>query len=937
MNLKPWREIARPHKDVLEGRFKQAEFAADISQVAGGSAPAEYQDAEKFFARTFITEGMRLLLKSVVQRLAGQGGDPVIQLQTAFGGGKTHAMLAVYHLASRRVSTSQLEGIPSILDEADISDLPQTNIAVIDGVSLSPSQELVKKDGQKITTLWGEMANQLLGERGLDMVRESHEQGTSPGKTLLIELLKKSAPCVVLIDELVAFLRQFEPGKSYSAGTFDSNLSFIQALTEAMKAVPNAILLATLPESELEAGGVAGQRALNVLEKCFGRVESVWKPVAAEESFEIVRRRLFEHAGNQAEVEDVCRQFSDFYKKNSSKFPSETQSSLYFERLCKSYPIHSEVFDRLYKDWSTLEKFQRTRGVLQYMAVVIHRLWNSENNDALIMPGSIALDDTNIRNISIRYLPQGWEPIIEREVDGSSSEPYKLDGHDTRFGKYQAARRTTRTLFLGSAPETSGQAVRGLQTERVLLGAVQPNQTVGTFEDALKRLRDRLHHLYSDQDRSWFDTKPTLRREMESRKQSISETDKIRLLHNQVNRAFGSGRVFSGIHVFTSSADIPDECGWAPRLVVLPLSAGYSRTDKTTGEAAALEVLMNRGKQSRQKRNRLIFLLPDLNNIDRLKEVACVLLAWSSIIDDIEAEKLDLSTSQARQAKDSKEQAVKMLGEVLRDTYKWLLCPYEEMNGENDTFDLMWESATISPSTENLTTAIEQKLEEREWLITQWSPIHLKRMLGEWYFKNKVSDVNARKVYQDTCCYLYLPRLRNNIVFEDAIAKGIASDDFFGYASAKDTDKYLGFVFGKEAPVVLNETSVLIEQSRATDYRKTLEPENEKPTEVKDGDDKGKTQPGSGDTVGTDETAESAVRSKTSFYGSVQVEPIKAKMDFAQICDEIIEQFTSQPGVDVTIAIEIQATSKKGFDESKQRTIKENCGVLKFKSAEFED
>ncbi|HNJ87231.1 MAG TPA: hypothetical protein PKU92_11655, partial [Agitococcus sp.] len=120
MSLKPWREIARPHKDVLEGTFKQSEFAADITQVANGTATPEYQDAEKFFNRTFITEGMRLLLISVAQRLSGLGGDPVIQLQTAFGGGKTHTMLAVFHLATRKVSTEKLLGVGPLLDKAGI-------------------------------------------------------------------------------------------------------------------------------------------------------------------------------------------------------------------------------------------------------------------------------------------------------------------------------------------------------------------------------------------------------------------------------------------------------------------------------------------------------------------------------------------------------------------------------------------------------------------------------------------------------------------------------------------------------------------------------------------------------------------------------------------------------------------------------------------------
>ena len=388
MSLKPWREIAHPHKDVLEGTFKQSEFAADISQVVSGTATEEYQDAEMFFSRTFITEGMRLLLMSVAQRLAGQGGDPVIQLQTAFGGGKTHTMLAVFHLAARKVTTDKLEGIAPLLDQAGIHDLPSAKVAVIDGIKLSPSQPQ-QHANIATNTLWGELAWQLLGEEGYEMVAKSDADGTSPGKEIVRQLVERAAPCVILIDELVAFIRQLELGKQFPAGTFDSNISFIQALTEALKSVPNAILLASLPESEIEVGGTMGQRALESLEKYFARVESVWKPVASTEAFEIVRRRLFEFAGERAEVEGISRQFSDFYRTNSDKFPLETQSNEYFERLCQCYPIHPEVFDRLYEDWSTLDKFQRTRGVLQYMAIVIHRLWNSDNKDALIMPAPL--------------------------------------------------------------------------------------------------------------------------------------------------------------------------------------------------------------------------------------------------------------------------------------------------------------------------------------------------------------------------------------------------------------------------------------------------------------------------------------------------------------------------------------------------------------------
>ncbi len=868
MALKPWREIAKPHKDVLEGTFKQSEFAADISLVASGKAPVEYQDAEKFFARTFITEGMRLLLTSVVQRLSGQGGDPVIQLQTAFGGGKTHTMLTVFHLATRKVDTRQLTGIPPILDVAGIADLPYAKVAVLDGIQLSPSQPL-KHDGLQINTLWGELAWQLAGQNGYELLRQADHDGTSPGKEVLINLLSQSAPCVILIDELVAFIRQFEPGQHYLAGTFDSNISFIQALTEALKAVPNALLLASLPESDLEVGGDNGQRALNSLEKYFARVESVWKPVATEEAFEIVRRRLFD--------------------------------SIY-ERLRQSYPIHPEIFDRLYEDWSTLDKFQRTRGVLQYMAIVIHRLWNSNNRDALIMPGSIPLVDSNVRNKSIHYLPQGWEPIIEKEIDGNRSEPADIDGKDTRFGSVQAARKTARTIFLGSAPSTSEQMIRGIKVDHVLLGSVQPGQTVSVFEDVLKRLRDRLHYLYAEEDRLWFDTKPNLRREMESHKQKLSDKDDVQpLLRDYVRRVFGSNHHFAGVHVFTSSADVPDEYGVGPRLVVLPINQGcYSKDANNQAFAEAEKILRYRGEQPRQKQNRLIFLAADFDVANRLRDQAKTFLAWQSIVSDIANEKLNLDLFQVKQAKRHKEGAEQALNQMIRETYKWLICPTEDFVAGKP--QLNWEVVSISTTATNLIQEIENRLREEEWLIYEWSPIHLMNLLQRWYFKDGIHEVSALKVWQDCCHYLYLPRLVKDDVFKNAINLGLHSQDFFGFASGKQDDKYLGFIFSESASVILDESSLLIARDAAVEYKESLKPVEVTPPQI---------QPpiggstGGGDNVVTpppvDQKTPVATPAKKHFYGTINLDPVKAKMDFATIVDEVVEQFTSKLGVDVKI------------------------------------
>ena len=938
MSLKPWREIARPHKDVLEGTFKQSEFAADITQVANGTATPEYQDAEKFFSRTFITEGMRLLLVSVAQRLAGLGGDPVIQLQTAFGGGKTHTMLAVLHLASRKVSTDKLAGIPPLLDQAGITDLPHANIAVLDGIAMSVSQG--KQHGTICAnTLWGEMAWQLLGEEGYNLVAASDRDGTAPGKDVLAKILTKSAPCVVLIDELQKFFSDLTPGKQLNAGTYEANLKFVQALTEAFKTVPNAILLASLPESETEVGDSFGQKTLVALEKHFGRVESVWKPVATEEAFEIVRRRLFESPGERAQIEGISRQFWDYYRLNARNFPLETQSNEYFERMCSSYPIHPEIFDRLYEDWSTLDKFQRTRGVLQYMAVIIHRLWNDNNQDALIMPGSIPLDDSLVRNKSIHYLPQGWEPVLEREVDGYRSEPHRIDGDDTRFGSVQAAHRVMRAVFLGSAPSTSDQVVKGIQLERVLLGTVQPGQTVGVFEDVLKRLRDKLHYLYSDQDRFWLDTKPNLRREMESRHQNIDKLTLHDELKRRVSHVFGRNSIFAGVHVFTNSVDVPDDYGFGPRLVVLSPSEGYTKIDGNNAINAAEKILAFRGDQPRQKRNRLIFFAPDTDIVGRLNEAGRTYLAWKEIVNDINEGKLNLDLFQAKLAKKNTENAEKMLQQMVRESYKWILCPMQ-FKATDKSVD--WESVAVSTNSANLIQEIENRLREEEWIISEWSPIHLKCLLTQWYFKEGVKDVNGLKVYQDTCHYLYLPRLINDQVYRNAIGRGLESEDFFGFASGKDGDRYLGFCFGKGGIPTLDGACVLIDKDTAIEYRERTKPA---PIPIQVAQPKDNPSTSSEDLklspslqhqeAKTSSPIQTSI--KKQFYGNIDLDPVKAKMDFATIVDEVVQQFTAKLGVEVSISVEIQAKFKDGFDEAMQRTIKENCKVLRFSSSEFEE
>jgi uncharacterized protein len=945
--MKPWREIATPHKDVLKGTFLQSEFAADLSAVQSGKAPEEYRDAKAFFERTFITEGMRLLLTQVAQRLSGHGGEPVIQLQTAFGGGKTHTMLAVLHLATRNCPLSELQGISTLIDKSGLMDVPQAKVAVIDGNAHPPGQPW-KHGKTTIKTLWGELAWQLGGSDGFALVKEADANGTSPGKDVLRQLLSDNAPCVVLMDELVAYIRQFPESQTISGGSYDSNLSFLQALTEAAKQVPTAVILASLPESEVEAGSVRGIAALKALEKLFGRVQALWKPVATEEAFEIVRRRLFEPIKDLKTRDEVCRAFADIYREEAAKLPSETQEGRYYDRLTQAYPIHPEVFDRFYEDWTTLEGFQKTRGVLKMMAKVISRLWKADNKDLLILPGSLPLMDGDVRNEMTYLLSQGWEAVIEGDIDGDRAESTEIEGKEPRFGKVNAARRVARTLFLGTAPSSvsTKPGTRGLDRTRILLGCLQPGQTASDYLDVVARLADRLHYLNSsgdntaDNTRFWFDTRANLRREMETRKNRFdNKTDVRKKIEDVVKKVFANVSLFEGVHVFTPHADVPDDS--ALRLVVLPVETSYLKDDLRTSTETVVEYLRLHGQQPRHRSNRLIFVAADGIVINRLREVTKVALAWESIVEDVQQNRLTIDNLQFAQAKREADAAEKVLPKAVRECFKWLLCPVQDDPSAAkpgvETFPLNTTSGTAI-------TELERVCRENELVIESWSPIHLRAKLKELYWKPGKPAVGAVAFWEDSLRYLYLPRLKTREVLASAVRTGASSRDFYGTAYGYSEGKFEGFAFG-EGDISFNDTLLLIEPEAATQYAIELKklivvapPEtgsshNEPTARITPPTNSGGHSEPSTKPVITGGV--SATKPK-SFKGSVEVSATVAKSRLNTIADEIIKLLVSDPNATVRVTLEIDAEFPQGASDTIRRAVSENANSLGFKVKDWE-
>ncbi len=939
--LRPWKDVARPHPDVSAGRYRQAEFAADLSQVARGRAEAEYQDPVEFFARTYVTDGMRELMTQALRRIARQGGEPVIQLKTAFGGGKTHSLLALYHLLRGRVAFDKLRGVDDLLKEAGIGRPTPARVAVVVGTAINPTRERrpANLPGITIRTLWGEIAAQLAEQAGdpklFNRVRSADRKGVPPGSDALRGLFDACGPCLILVDELVAYARKIYGVDGLPSGSFDAVQTFIQELTEAVRASRNTVVVATIPESDIEIGGDAGRETLARIEHTFGRMEAVWKPVGSEEGFEVVRRRLFLPIDDEPARDEVCRAFAALYRENGADFPAECREGRYLERLKACYPIHPEVFERLYSDWSTLERFQRTRGVLRLMAAVIHDLWVRDDAGFVILPGSIGLDAPAVRDELTRYLPEGWTPVLEGDVDGPNAGPFRVDAENPRFGQIVAARRVARTIFLGSAPHVAQQQVRGLEDVRLRLGAVQPGEQVAVFNDAASQLADRLTYLYRKGHRSWYDTRPNLRRTVAERAQQFSGDDVEQEIERRVREASRRGRGdFQAVHVCPgSSADVPDEP--AARLVVL--APGATHADKDARSAAlesARDLLSSRGKGPRKHQNMLAFLAPDREVTEGLEQEARRFLAWRSVVRDHEA--LNLDAHQRREAADGEKASDETARLRLSEAWRWLLVPVQHASAEGVS-GLEWEVEQVAGGGDAIAARVSQRMRSSEHLIVQWSPALLKMELDRWFWKDR-KHVPVKQVWDALCAYCYLPRLRDQSVFESTLRAGLESGDYFGYAtSVSEQGRYEGLTLGSSTSVYLDATSVLVKPDVAKAQREAEQASTKGSTDQGEtpstdaGTDPG-TQPG-----GADKPPVIQQRLPRRFFGTIRLDPIRAGRDMSVVTEEVVRHLTVLPGAAVEVSVEISATVKDGLSESVQRIVNENCKTLKFRSHEFEE
>jgi hypothetical protein len=586
--MKPFSTIAIPHRDILEGRLTMDVFAADLWEVFKGRAPVEYQDPDLFFRKTYITDGLNNLLNITGKRLKGEGGDPIIQLQTPFGGGKTHSLIALYHKAKEW-------GVNTIVFSGDKYPV-----------------------GDDEPTLWEEMERQLTGEIKILKGR------TTPGGEKLRQVFEVKQPLLILLDEIHEYTIKASGLKVGDSTLASQTLAFFQELTGTVKTLDKIILLTSLPSSNPYTDENS-EKLLRALQSILGRMEKVYTPVQEEEISHVIRRRLLSSI-DEKEARDTIEEFLD-YAEREKILPEGMEKSSYREKFIKSYPFQPEVVDILYKRWGSFPTFQRTRGVLRLLSLIVYSLKDSKNS--FIRLADFDLKNDEIKRELIKHIGQEYDSVIAADITSSDAGAKKVDiSLGDAYSSFSFGTMATTTIFLYSF---SGGPEKGTTISEVKLSSVDLSVPSSIVVEAVSKLKENLFYIQYD-GKLFFTNQPNLNRILLTKMDGISDEklkiEEKNLLTNNLKKEH--------FEIFlwpNNSKDIPD----TKRLKLV--------LQQNQDEKKCEEFLENYGERPRIYRNILIFLCPMDSERTKFEDLLKRKLAWQLIEKD---KTLSLTSEQKR-------------------------------------------------------------------------------------------------------------------------------------------------------------------------------------------------------------------------------------------------------------------------------------------------
>lgn len=699
--MKPFSTIAIPHRDILEGRLTMDVFAADLWEVFKERAPDEYQDPDVFFRKTHITKGLENILSVTEKRLKGEGGDPVIQLQTPFGGGKTHALIALYHKTKKW----------------------KANLVVIDGTALDP----------KDITLWEEMERQIT-----ENIRELKGR-TSPGREKLRALFEAHQPLLILMDEVLQYTTKASGIKVGNSTLASQVLAFIQEITGTIKTLDKSLFILTLPSSVLEHYDEAAERLFQQLQKTTGRMEKVYTPVEEEEIYQVIRKRLFSNI-EEKEAREVIEEFLD-YAEREKIIPEGLEPAEYRKKFIKSYPFQPEVIDILYKRWGSFPTFQRTRGVLRLLSLVVYSLKDTKN--PFIRLSDFDLKNDEIKMELIKHIGQEYDGIVAQDITSSDAGAKKVDRSlGDAYTSFSFGTKAATSIFMYSF---SGGPERGATINEVKLSGVDLSVPSSIVVEAVSKLKENLFYLQSD-GKFFFTNQPNLNLILLTKMEGIGNEEfrvqeKNLLTTNLKKEHFG---VFLWPKV---SRDIPD----TKELKLIVQENQFRQRCK--------DFLENYGERPRVYRNTLLFLCPMDSERKRFEDFLKKKLAWQLIEKD---KTLRLTDGQKKETKKNINQAETDSKENIRDLYRIVFVPAKDDLKEIDLGRLTY-GTDISIDKE-----IYDRLRNEGEVLPKLEPLTIK----ERYLKDK-DFVETKNILESSFKTPGEIRIVSDEVLKDSIKAGV--------------------------------------------------------------------------------------------------------------------------------------------------------------------
>jgi len=649
MALQSWWQVVTPHSDISKGELDEAVFAADLGNVISGKAPQEYKDADLFFRKTYLTAGLQNLLGAVLGRLTEGKGSGVIQLQTPFGGGKTHALLALYHAVKNRSEIKRFENIKVLTDA-----LPEnTRVASFVGTHADPL---------KGKTPWGSIAHQL---GFYEILRDHDKKRVAPGKERLAELFDASGPTLILIDELLEYVVKASKAEESQKVERGQVLAFLQELSEVVSASKNLVLVLTLPASALERYDEEAEKAMTQIQKISGRVEETFTPVEGMEIYEVIRTRLFETLGDSTIHKEVASAYLDLYQKMGNDVPPEVREVAYRQRIEKAYPFHPELIDALYERWGSFPTFQRTRGVLRLLGTAVQDLFKKKTVSPLIHSSLLLLENPKLRTEFVKHIGNEYHSVIEADISSPHAKTAKIDEEmGTEYSKYNIARGLATSIFLYSF---SGGEKKGITLPQLRVSLIREGIEPTIVGDAVKKLEEELWYLHAEGNLFYFTNQPNLNRMIIDREETMKDEKIYSTIEQEVRNLAGKELdvvIFPG-----KSQDIPDN----KKIRLVILSPKYLYPSETTKDF--IEKLFSEcGEGYRTYKNSLIILAIDSEQWNALYNAVKRFLALDSINRD-EGFMNNLSPAAVRELSSKHEDAKSRIPQTLVNAYRHIaLC-----------------------------------------------------------------------------------------------------------------------------------------------------------------------------------------------------------------------------------------------------------------------